>query len=838
MPGTALLIGAELDGLSGVANDIDAMAKALASRGLTVRRCVGEQATRAGILAAYERLIDTTESGNAAVVYYSGHGGFVAPPGAGVPGPGLMDMQFIAPVDYHDSQPDDFRGITSVELSVLLARLTRKTGNATVVLDCCHAAHMSRDPNLRVRALSRLAPYDRLRAHVDRLRRDGLLRTDLLVPTGNPNAVRIVACAPEQSAFEYQGHDGQHIGILTESLTMALAEVGTEQVSWATIMDRVRRRVLALSPFQRPELEGPARRLLFDVVEDDPLSTLRVTAIPGDRVRLECASLLGVRRGDAFAVMPPGTTELLAGAKVGDLLVDLVEPLAAEGTVTFHNGWTHVPLGARAHRVTAVAPAIPVAIAEGDPRFADLARAVSMSPMLRLAGPDEPWRAEVRIGESGDLTLADRIGPVAAPRSGDAEGTALVVRDLNTLARASALRELAGDITGALGASITLDWGRVQDARRRPLPTSGGVVRVTDRIYVSVRNDAEDTVFVSLIDIGVTGRITVLTRLSPSGVKLVQGKEYVFGFDDFDGVLSGVALTWPDGLDTVLARPETVLVLITAAPQDVSVLEQDGVHRDATASVSPLQRMLDQIATGRVRDLAGESTSTVRYDVHAIDFELEPPGDEGRFLIDERPNPPGSMLTARELAPATVAVRVEDLVVHRNRAVFGADIRVDAIVLTGIGDETQPTYRTKTERFSHIRDGEPLPLDRMLVYHGLAVAYLDIALWVSRDMSGSRDLGDLMAEELTNVEMQDGLARMGAVVMSAPYAAATAAAVGVSAVIVNVAYKLLRGAAHNVIGLYRGSMLAHERFGAGRHPASGTRRVQDFSLAYSIERVD
>ena len=75
---------------------------------------------------------------------------------------------------------------------------------------------MSRDPSLRVKAVAR-TPYERLRAHVDRLRQEGL-RTDLLRPAGNPHAVRVVACAPEQSAYEYDGDDGRRVGVLTESI--------------------------------------------------------------------------------------------------------------------------------------------------------------------------------------------------------------------------------------------------------------------------------------------------------------------------------------------------------------------------------------------------------------------------------------------------------------------------------------------------------------------------------------------------------------------------------------------------------------------------------------------
>ena len=138
--GTALLIGAAVDGLPGVANDVGAMSIALHARGLAVVRCVGENATRAGIIAAYERLIADTGAGDAAaVVYYSGHGGWARSPDSGggdLPAP--RDLQFIVPTDYRASAPGEFRGITSVELSALLARLTGKTRNVTAMFDCCH----------------------------------------------------------------------------------------------------------------------------------------------------------------------------------------------------------------------------------------------------------------------------------------------------------------------------------------------------------------------------------------------------------------------------------------------------------------------------------------------------------------------------------------------------------------------------------------------------------------------------------------------------------------------------------------------------------------------------
>ena len=857
------MIGSALGGLSGVANDLDAMDEALTARGMTVLRCAGDDATRAGILAAAERLLEAAEPGAAAVLYYSGHGGRVEPPDGFVidaatgpvgavgtavaPGPELMDLQFIAPVDFGDSKPGDFRGITSIELSVLFARLTGITRNVTAIFDCCHAAHMARDPAKRARALPDLPPYERLRDHIERLREAGELRTELLPVGGsNPNLVRIAACAPEQSAYEYRSRGGRQIGMLTEALTGALAEAGTLPVTWATVLDRVRRRVLMQEPAQRPQAEGPSRRLLFDTAQADVLRALPVSALAGGRAALECAPLLGVQKGDRFLVMPPGAAAASEETSIGSLEVDRVGPLSAEGAVAFRGEAGQVPTGSQAFPTAAVVVALPVQLPSADPGAAALVAAVRAEPLLRVADPDEPSPAAVRIDADGLLELADPAGPLYPPRPADQDGTAGVVRDLVALARADALRRLTGDPRWALDAQIDFTWGVVQDGERRPLPLSGATVHVGQPIYLSVRNNGPETVYVSLIDIGVAGRIKVLTDFSPLGESLGPGREYVHGFDGYEGVLAGVPVNWPQHLDPGHARSETVRLLVTSRPQDVSMLEQDGVTRspERRRAASPLESMLDQLCSGGMRDMAGMAAPPVKYDLYSLDFELDPVPDEGGFLIDERPGPVELHRAARQVRggrlhqdPVTAALRIEELVVHRNRAVFGADVRVDAIVLTAAHQVRLPAYQVHTARFPNIRDGEPLALDRMLVYHGPAVDYLDIALWVSRDAPLTPGLGELLADEGAGFEIQEALARIGDSLTALPYAGAATAALGLSAVLVNVAYKLLRGAVNNVIGVYRGSMLAHEHFGAGRHPAEGVRRVQDFSLAFSIEEI-
>jgi hypothetical protein len=626
VPRTALLIGAQTEMLSGVGNDVAAMAEALNLWEFTPVLCEGEDASRAGILDAYERLIAGTRPEDAVVVYYSGHGGYSRNPYERTE---RRPIQFIVPTDFHSSTDGDFRGITAAELSLLLARLTEKTKNATVVLDCCHSAHMSRDPDWTVKSTGLDVPYGTIAAHLDSLRQRGQ-QLDLWTPPGNPNAVRIVACAPEQVAYEYRNDNGVRTGMLTDLLAQALTQARAVDVSWATIIDGVRQRVLGRAPRQRPEAEGPAHRLLFDVVDTDPVATLPAAMVAG-RIRISGAALLGVRSGDEFVVMPGDVPGPDNHRKIGDVRVDQLDSEAAWGEL--RPAAPALPVNARAHLASTAALTMPVRMT--GPRSAALARAIDAAPLVRLA---ENGPVQVVVDETGGATVRDEIGPLHAPRRADNGGVAAVLRDLNRLAMARALRCLAEETGQGLRTPVTVEFGQVENLRPRPLPLSGAVLYVDEPIYVRVRNEDKDPVYVSLLDIGVTAQITVLNPSSPSGVLLVRGEEFVFGGDSAADTVPGVPLSWPTGLLRGQPRPETIVVLATSAPVDTRVLEQQGVR--VKGPRSQLQRYLDQVSTGGRRDMSPTPGPVVRFSVRTIDFDLTPttapPAEAVSLQVDDR----------------------------------------------------------------------------------------------------------------------------------------------------------------------------------------------------------
>lgn len=799
----ALVIGSQIHGLAGVHNDVATMSTLLEERGFETNRRIEEDASQSGIIDGYEQLIAKTEKGDAVFVYYSGHGlRAVASSGP--------ELQCLVPSDFDLSTPDDPRVITALQLSVFLARLTERTDNCVVVLDCCHAAHMSRD-GLLPKALPHLTYLD-VAAHVERLKRDGL-RTDLRHAIGNALAVRVVACTPEQSAFEFTNEHNQPAGMLTDSLRVALEEAAGLPVSWATLIQRVRDRVLLLAPTQRPGVEGPSRRLLFQTADADSTDTLPVVRSRQGRVQLPGARLLGVEVGDEFAVLPPGAATVDESAVIGVATVDRIGNLGADATFEFRDGHTDIPLGSQAHQVLTVGTRWPVDIVGTGPVADDLRAAVSARPNLRVMKPDDPADgsvlAEVVVGNA--LSLRDKAGTLIEGIEADDGGVRRVLADLALQAKATNLRLRTPTPDEKLDTPFTVEWGRVVDGTARPLSTSGAVLHAGEHVYFRLRNDGNADLYFFLFNIGLDHSVTLVTSTDQDGLRIQPGQEYVIGELDHDE-LTGVPLSWPGQVPDRGSRPDAALVIATSEPVNLAFLGQDGV-RDWLAeqridalrrSGSWLQQVLAQDAGGGSRNIPAVARRRItRYALRRIDFELDPspaPQEEtATFLVDDRPNPSMSLFQPRGL-PSQAEVRLCELVVHQ--ASGWGDVRVDALVLTG---GSFPLCHAKTARFSDVQDHDTLPLDDLLVCQGLVVDQLELAWWVSRDRTGSPDLNDLLAAE------------------------------GTSANPVDTAHRLLSEVAGRTVGLYRTCLLAMENYGQGRHPVDGVLPAGDFSFAYRIE---
>ena len=142
-------------------SDVEVVDDALRGLGFTTTRCIERDATYDGIVSQYRGLIEDTASGDAAVVYYSGHGGRQRNASASDDPTAPAWLQYLVPTDVEDRADGRFHAVLAQELSLLQRQLTDKTPNVTTILDCCHSARMSRSPGAPSRRLAPPRPPSR-----------------------------------------------------------------------------------------------------------------------------------------------------------------------------------------------------------------------------------------------------------------------------------------------------------------------------------------------------------------------------------------------------------------------------------------------------------------------------------------------------------------------------------------------------------------------------------------------------------------------------------------------------------------------------------------------------
>ena len=849
----ALVVGSQIEGLRGVHNDIAGMQAMLERRGFDVDLRIDDRASRAGILAGYDQLIAASGPGDAAVFYYSGHGWYAtvteATPGA---------WQYIVPTDIRHGSDTDWRGITAWELSLKQAQLTARTKNVTVILDSCHAAQMSRAAAVR-EAIPRALPHPAhagFAAHLGQLRAQYGGVFDAIDPSGNRDAVRLVACGQRETAFEAPGRDGVHRGAFTQALIEVLDEVGEAEVSWAGLRGAIRARVLREFPLQRPEIEGPLRRRVFSLGEprDDGVVAIRAA---GDRLVLPVGRLSGAVAGDRYGVMPVGATRHDAHDGFGEL--EVVEVRALDATAHRVSGSRTLPVDALAFPLTRAAVRRPVALAvpaeANDPIAGTIAGAIAASSTLRLATSDDEFAlATLRLADR-DLTIEDAWGPLFPPARFPDE-LAAVVANLANLGVAQGVRELEGE-DGVYAHELAIELGLVEHGLPRALPAHGAALGLGDRIYVEITSLSQRQLYAHVFNIGVRGKVSSLTDYAPTGIAIERGRPAALIGQRPDGVLVGLRLSWPHGLPRAsFPRVDELIVIVTSAPINLRGLETREQLPVTRGPGARLQGLLAQLHDGVHRDasmapvLDGFLLKRLSYLLHPRDAAL----GGLAFEVDDNPagqaaaRDPAAWLepadaitrsgarspSRRSPSRATIAIRLTELIVERNHAMFSTDIRIDALICTR-SSGPHPGHATWTQRFQRIRDGERLPLDHGLLYLGPVRDFVDITLFVSRDVSASRELARLFDQRTHDAAFRDAA---GALLVTAGATAAPwVAAVGASAALARMAYDLVLAATGTSIGLYRTSFVGREQFGVGRHPARGLYRAQDFSFALSIEPV-
>ncbi|MEC4815738.1 MAG: hypothetical protein SAK29_21050 [Scytonema sp. PMC 1069.18] len=213
------------------------------------------------------------------------------------------------------------------------------------------------------------------------------------------------------------------------------------------------------------------------------------------------------------------------------------------------------------------------------------------------------------------------------------------------------------------------------------------------------------------------------------------------------------------------------------------------------------------------------------------DIEREVNPDEGTRGVESATQPQAINL----------AVRLQDIMIWDTKQWFGdAEMRLDALVVHGYTKEgeTANVYMPQTFRFPGVKNRDRLPTGEngLLIFYGKALYFLDLFITVSRDRKDSEDLGTLLFQQMRSHEMQGVVSSiLGLANVAVPQVSTVTTALSAASVLGDFAYRVLRQATGDTIGLYRTSWLQHkDKFGIGRHPQKDSHKVKDLSFWYEI----
>ena len=334
----ALLIGiaayTHVPPLDGCVNDVrlmrDVLVESFAFPPGHITVLVNEQATRDGILSAFDALVAATGDDDIVVFHFAGHGSRMADREGDEPN-GFDST--IVPFDV--TRPiGDIADITDDEINLRLEALAQKTAFTTVVIDACHSGTVTRDDSA---GRARTVEADRRPASelppspipVDRRRRLREFGPSGWMPLAE-KYVLIAGCRDEEESYEYRpperGGAVVH-GALTYFLCQQLRRVSAT-TSYRDVFERTAALVNAANPVQHPQLEGRIDRTVFDVTDLAPAAFVRVLEREDDTVLLEAGAAHGITAGSSWRVFPQGA-RITTDGSLGEVEIAQLQSVTA-----------------------------------------------------------------------------------------------------------------------------------------------------------------------------------------------------------------------------------------------------------------------------------------------------------------------------------------------------------------------------------------------------------------------------------------------------------------------------------------------------------------------------
>ena len=545
----AVLIGINtytfFNALDGCVNDARSMDELLRTQfGFeSTRLLLDTDATRDNILGAFNQLVAEAQADDAVLVYYAGHGSQIRDREGDEPSG--FDSTLL-PIDSSRdaAHPEQMREITDDEIFLFLQKLGNKTKAITVIVDACHSGTITRDGD-EAAGLGRVrgVPADTSAPTTPSpippelwpmLRGEAPAATSSLGWTPvRDHYVMISGSRDTELSGELiiNNADGSktHHGVLTYWLSQALSSAKSG-ATYRSVYEAVAPNVSTFRQGkQHPQIEGRIDRELFGMKEIPPMRYLRVVGVAsdGNSITLAAGAAIGFTPGTVVAVYPAGTVTTEGQTPLALADVTAVRALDSTATVRVDGRTDKIMQSDRAvvQSVGLIDPrrTVQILIDHNSSVAADavtrLSNSITTSTILRVVDAPTLDTLTVRVWPlSGDqsaprwaVTGAD--GSPVAPLKPIEDVTA-VVRNLEILARQGLALALAnGEGNSTLGRArptVELLYRYGQEPFRVATPGASGLPEFEEgaQIGVRIKNNHTAPVYISLLDFGLSGRVT------------------------------------------------------------------------------------------------------------------------------------------------------------------------------------------------------------------------------------------------------------------------------------------------------------------------------------------
>lgn len=552
-------------------------------------------ASQQAILGAMELLIERVMQDDVVVFHFSGHGGQLKTSDTDE-GSGMSSTICTADSGYMDPFPN--LDIIDNVINEWLVRLTSKTRNVSLTFDCCHSGTMTRDA---IGAQSRGVPAD-----TRSLAAMGIDISTLPPPretkkdkktsgwlTLTDKYVVMSGCRDDEESYEFAlegGEEPVRNGALTHFLTTSLlnAKPGS---TYRDMFELTRHSVNTKFKNQHPQIEGAQDREIFGVKDIEPFRFILVESIKGKKVTLAGGAAHGLCIDSLWSAYPQGTKKTEDISPIANIEITKVGALTSDGVI--RDGEQNLTVGARCIESASSAKqfllTVDVSQLESSAGSA-LSEKINASRLLTLAKipgtgdacayilrPDETSHKGIKLPVQTSINtptwvIVDNARVPTMPLHLMSDETAIdtIVSNLEAIARyRNALRLDNPD--SKLDVEFNI-FHVDSDDKLHNINGEDFVFEEGQNLAFEIINNESKNVYVSLLDFGLTGKISLFYPQQRGSEMIAPGKSIKIGADEMKIEL-GILEEFVGDQGT-----ETVKAIITSDESDFRWLQQQGTR--------------------------------------------------------------------------------------------------------------------------------------------------------------------------------------------------------------------------------------------------------------------